>query len=556
MRIVLLLFLFWGTANALERVTAFHSEIRVAADGALTVTETIEVQAEGKEIRRGILRDFPTDYRDRFGNRVRVPLQVLKVMRNDQPEPFALEHLRNGTRIRIGQANVNLVPGKHLYRIVYATERQVGFFGDHDELYWNVNGSGWTFAFDRITAEVILPERVPAGDIRVDAYTGPQGAQGRDFNAFVRHGSAAFRASRPLAPHEGMTIVVSFPKGVVAQPNMAVRTAFWAKDNPGAIVGTTGLLLLAAYLYFIWRRVGRDPKAAPKFPRCEAPAGLGPAGVRYLDRMRYDDRCFAAALLGLGASGLVRITHDVKGYDVERTEKPEDPNDVEQGILRGLFKNDLPKVTFSRDHNPALQAVRDGYRDALKLHYDGKLFSRNLGAQALGWAIAAATLVSLFVLSAPPLLAAAIAAAMIALVLLFYFLLPAYSIEGRRLQDAIEGLRQYLNVAEKDDLARMKAPPQTPQEFARFLPYAVALDVEKTWAERFAAVLGAAAVATAVKDYYDSGSGSHDFGSFSGSLSSLSDTVSSASTPPGSSSGSDGGGSSGGGGGGGGGSGW
>jgi len=354
-----------------------------------------------------------------------------------------------------------------------------------------------------------------------------------------------------------MTIVVSFPKGVVAQPSPVSRIWFWAKDNPAAIAGVAGLLLLAAYLYFVWRRVGRDPKAGPKFPRYEAPAGLGPGGVRYLDRMRYDNRCFAAALLGLGASGLVRIRHDLKGYDVERTEKAQDPNDVEQGLLRGLFKQDVASVHISREHSPALQAVRDGYRDALKLHYDGKLFSRNLGAQALGWAIAAATLVSLFVLSASTLLGFAIAAVMVVLVLLFYFLLPAYSIEGRKLQDGIEGLGQYLSVAEKDDLARMKAPPQTPQEFARFLPYAVALDVEKTWAERFAAVLGAAAVAAAVKDYYDSGSGSHDFGSFSGSLSSLSDTVSSASTPPGSSSGSDGGGgSSGGGGGGGGGSGW
>ena len=123
MRILFLLLLFWGTAHGVERVTAFHSEIRIAASGALTVTEAIEVQAEGKEIRRGILRDIPTSYRDRVGNRVTVPLQVLKVTRNDQAEPFALEHLRNGMRIRIGQASVNLAPGKHLYRIVYSSER-------------------------------------------------------------------------------------------------------------------------------------------------------------------------------------------------------------------------------------------------------------------------------------------------------------------------------------------------------------------------------------------------------------------------------------------------
>jgi hypothetical protein len=138
-------------------------------------------------------------------------------------------------------------------------------------------------------------------------------------------------------------------------------------------------------------------------------------------------------------------------------------------------------------------------------------------------------------------------------------LLPAYSVQGRRLKDEIEGLRLYLGVAEGDNLARMQAPRLTPEEFARQLPYALALDVEKTWADRLAAALGAAAVAQAVSSYYhgtDFGSGSFGIGDFSDGLSAMSSTVSAAASPPGSSSGSGGGGSSGGGGGGGGGSGW
>jgi uncharacterized membrane protein len=143
---------------------------------------------------------------------------------------------------------------------------------------------------------------------------------------------------------------------------------------------------------------------------------------------------------------------------------------------------------------------------------------------------------------------------MVVMLAVFYRLLPAYSVEGRKLQDAVEGLRQYLGVAEKDDLARMQAPPQTPEEFARFLPYAMALEVEKTWAERFAGILGAAAVAAAVQDYYETSSGS--FEGFASSFSNMDSTVAASATAPGSASGGSGGGSSGGGGGGGGGSGW
>jgi predicted membrane protein DUF2207 len=162
-----------------------------------------------------------------------------------------------------------------------------------------------------------------------------------------------------------------------------------------------------------------------------------------------------------------------------------------------------------------------------------------------------------------------VGAAMLVVLWLFKRWLPAYSVEGRRMEDAIVGLRQYLSVAEADDLKRLKAPPQTKEEFAKFLPYAVALDVEKTWADRFAKTLGAAAIAAAVADYYSSNDSGGYFGGGSGSfasgLSSLGETISSAAIPPGSSSGSSdsggggssgSGGSSGGGGGGGGGSGW
>ena len=47
-------------AGAVERILRFVSDVTVERNGDLAVTETIAVQAEGKEIRRGILRDFPT----------------------------------------------------------------------------------------------------------------------------------------------------------------------------------------------------------------------------------------------------------------------------------------------------------------------------------------------------------------------------------------------------------------------------------------------------------------------------------------------------------------
>jgi hypothetical protein len=561
-RILLLaLFLAALPAAAQERVLDFHSDIRIDADGGLYVTERIEVQVEGREIKRGILRDFPTDYRDRTGARVRVPFQVVAVSRNGATEMWSVAPYANGERIRIGNAALMLTPGKHVYEITYRTSRQLGFFKDHDELYWNVNGNGWTFAMDNISAEVTLPAAVPAEKLQLEAYTGPQGARGRDYAAEARDGGASFGTTRALPAYQGLTIVVEFPKGVVREPSLRQKLSWWFGDNKGALTGVGGFALLLAFLWWRWNLVGRDPRAGPAFPRYDAPPGMGPAAVRYVDKMAFDNRCFASGLLGLGARGMLRIRQESDGYRIERTGTEVALLPGEQA-LAALVPQPAGVKTIGKTHDPAVQTVRGLLERELALHYDGKLFSRNRGSWITGVLIAIVSAAAMFMLQPPPAVVLAVVVPMILVLVVFVRLLPAYSVEGRKLQDAIQGLRQYMSVAEKDDLARMKAPPQTPQEFARLLPYAVALDVEETWADRFTAILGAAAVTAAVASYYSSDSGGGLFGGsgLASSIAGMDGTISSAATPPGSSSGGSsgggGGGSSGGGGGGGGGSGW
>jgi hypothetical protein len=65
-----LLFFLASAAVADERILDYRSDIEVHDDGWLTITETLRVQTEGQQIRRGIYRDFPTRYRDRLGNHV------------------------------------------------------------------------------------------------------------------------------------------------------------------------------------------------------------------------------------------------------------------------------------------------------------------------------------------------------------------------------------------------------------------------------------------------------------------------------------------------------
>ena len=77
-----------------ERILDFESDITVYADGGMTVTETITVVAARDRIKRGIYRDFPTTYTDSHGNTLRVGFAVVKVLRDDAPEPFHMEGMR------------------------------------------------------------------------------------------------------------------------------------------------------------------------------------------------------------------------------------------------------------------------------------------------------------------------------------------------------------------------------------------------------------------------------------------------------------------------------
>ena len=151
-------------------------------------------------------------------------------------------------------------------------------------------------------------------------------------------------------------------------------------------------------------------------------------------------------------------------------------------------------------------------------------------------------------------------AAVVAMHVLFSKLLTAPTILGRKLTDQIEGLRLYMTTAEEKRLDMLNPPVKTPELFEKMLPFALALDCENQWSEKFAGILAAASYAGPAWYAGNTAFNANDMGRFSSQLNSSqydhTVSTSSSSSSPGSYSGSSGGGSSGGGGGGGGGGGW
>lgn len=608
-------------ASPPERILNFHSHIVVHADATMTVTETIKVKSAGREIKRGIIREIPTTYQDRFGNTVKVDFEVEQVRRDGKPEPYHIEQVANGIKIRIGQKDVFLRPDVYTYVITYHTGHQLGYFPDFDELYWNVTGTGWTFAMDRAGATVVLP--AGAKILQHAAYTGPQGAKGQDFAvSYDREGRIVFTTTRPLGPREGLTIAVAWPKGLVRQPSSQEEVGHFLKDNLSAAVALIWLAVLMCFYLFTWVQVGKDPAKGTIIPLFTPPPGFSPPSVRYLNRLGFDNKAMAAAVLDMAVKGYLTIEEN----DGEFTLRKRGAGDAalspgEARVASQLFSSGDAIVLKDSNHariKGALKALQESLKKEVEKIYfntNSSYFISGLVLTLLGlgaiaftsadkfaaafsavwlsvWTVAVyalgvnayrrwqsgrilnalgATLFFLpffigeivglaFLTFAISLVPACLLALMVFLDALFYHLLKAPTLSGRKIMDQIDGFKLYLSVAEKERLNLLNPPEKTPELFEKYLPYALALDVENEWSEQFADVLARAGVdGRSYSTTWYSGSSWDHFGS-SGFASSLGDSfsgaIAAASSPPGSDSGSGGGGFSGGGGGGGGGSGW
>lgn len=558
---------------AAERILDYSSLIEIQHDGSLEITEHIRVRAEGRQIRRGIYRDFPTRYRDRFGNRVVVDFEVLEVLRDGQPEPWFTERVANGVRVNTGDDSFLPVPADIRFTLRYRTTRQLGYFSGHDELYFNAIGHGWAFQIERGRAEVRLPEPVPESELNTYVYTGFQGQRGSDADiSITAPGTVRFRATRPLAQREGMTVVVEFPKGIVAEPGTAQRIAWFLVDNRGVLIALAGLILVLLFYIRAWMAKGRDPSPGVIFARYDPPEDYSPAGLRYVQRMAYDNRCFGADLVDMAVKGVLRIQHDKKSgmfgkenWKLERrTENGVDLSPSQQVLLEKLFGSHRKTVKLEDSNAELISGARQAQQKAMRKRYQPRYFITNSGTVALGFAFSILTGALAFVVARGdgilPLIAVL---AVLALVnIIFIWLMRAPTPEGRKLLDHIEGLKLYLSVAERQDLKRLEhrnedEPPLDAPRYESLLPYAIALDVEDAWTGKFTAAVGATAATAAAAGigwYYGSGVAAGNLGSIGNSLGrSFTSQIASSASPPGSSSGGGGGGSSGGGGGGGGG---
>jgi hypothetical protein len=638
-RIALLCLLFiscFATAQDAERILSYDTDVTVNDDGSMLVKESIRVHVAGQKIVHGIYRDFPTEYKDKVGIRKHVPFDIVSVLRDGQEEPYHTGTRENGVRVYMGPRFGNAPLGDHTYEVTYRTDRQIGFYEDRDELYWNVTGNGWDFPIEHASARVVLPKGIPRKRVETYAFTGPVGYTGRDFSAQLNDdGSYFFETTKPLDVHDGMTVVCWWDKGFMQPPSDSQKRQWFMEDNLGILLALGGLAVVLIYQFVSWSMVGKDPAPGTIVTSYMPPEELSAPAMRELVKMKFDNKAFASCIVSMAAKKYLTISKDA--LDAFTLVKNGDPKGFtalsaeEKLVATRLFARGS-SVLLSNVNRDVVTEATKALKQSLATRMEKVYFVRNGGYLApsillsiltlviavwnadsqmkpvalfmmvwlSGWSLGVAALsvtvinlwkealrggsngllkgggalfmtlfalpflagegFGIFMLShATSVITVVVLAVLIASNFVFHELLKAPTHMGRVLLDKVEGFKQFLAVTEGDQIKRMPVNWNL-DTFNRFLPYAIALDVEEEWAGKFSqAVTAASAAASAGSSMAYSGAmaGAIIGGGFAASLGdSLSGAISSASTAPGSSSGSGGGGSSGGGGGGGGGGGW
>ena len=580
-------------AGIIERIVSYRVHVTVEETGSILVREAIDYDF-GTSFRHGILRDI-TDRLDYDDGHERVyPITVVSVAASeDTPAQYTVEPIERATRIRIGDPG-RTITGTHRYVITYRVEGAFNGFDEHDELYWNVTGNGWTVSMSRASATVDAPKSL----MGAACYRGPTGSRLSCERAELDGASAHFSDSTLLAG-EGLTIVVALRKGVVPEPEPIleeiwnIRRAFSTDARSLSLAGgALALCLLGTVLALL--RIGRDRKfvgsavdaafgsssgddervgigARPTIPvEYVPPDGVRPGQVGTLVDEVAHPVDVTATIVDLAARGYLSIEEIERPGFLRKGDwlltRLKDGDDslllYERKLFDGLFKSRSDgTVRLSELRTKFAERMAD-VRDAL---YDdvvkqGWFLRRPDRVRALWIGIASGML--FLAIGATVAFAAFTRLGMVGVALTIGALvfltvarkMPRRTAKGTATLRRVLGFREFIETSERDraDFAERQ------NLFSEYLPYAIVFDCVDKWAKAFSG-LGDQPPEV---DWYR-GSTPFTVHSLSESMRDFSVTTAGTltSTPAGTgssgfSSGGGGGGSSGGGGGGGGGSSW
>jgi hypothetical protein len=543
-------------------IEGFDAAIAVRRDGSVDVTETITAKFTGSW--NGIYRTVPVEYHTPQGFNWTLRLELLGATGPDGRR-LKVESERDRHYIKYKIWVPRAENATHTVVLRYRAKNGLRFFEDHDELYWNVTGDEWDVPIGAASARIELPSG--ATGVRAIAFNGAYGSTAQDAEVAIEGTAVRVTMPKPLGFHEGLTAVIGWDKGLVAEPTRSDRVLGFLASNWPLGIPIAVLLGMVA----LWRRVGRDPARLPVTVRYEPSDSMTPAEAGTLIDESADMRDITATVVDLAVRGFLKIEETEeklflgmmtkRDYVFHRLTPPADAKpleDHETRVLSGIFADGSPVKLSDLDNEfyTHLPRIRDGIYGRLV----GRGYYRARPDKVKGrWMIGAGVLTALIIgigssvggawfdMTPLPFVIAGIVSGLI--VAAFGWYMPARTVEGARALERVLGFEEFLRRVEGDRFERLV---KTPEMFERFLPFAMAFGVERKWARAFEGIYRIPPTW-----YVGSTPGPFDLNGFSSRLGDLSTRASSAmSSSPrssggsGFSGGSSGGGSGGGGGGG------
>jgi hypothetical protein len=478
------------------KIQKFSAVIFVQPDSAINVTETIEANFIGSW--HGLYRTIPVEYESPQGFNYTLFVK-LESATDAAGQPLKVESSRDRHylkwKIYVDDAN-DVVRTIVLH---YRVTNGLKYFEDHDELYWNVTGDEWDVPVENAGAQILLSPGVTG--IRALAFTGASGSRAQNAEVVTSENSVNVTMLRPLAFHEGLTVVVGWDKGFVKEPGTSDLVAQFLASNWPIFFPVPVFL----FMFWLWYTRGRDPRVGPVAVQYTPPEGMTPAEAGTLVDDDAAMRDITATIVDLAVRGYLTIEekesqhlmglYSNKEYVFHMNKKPAEWKGLkshELVLLAGIFANgtahDVELSSLQNQFYKNLPSIKDSIFDALmeRGYFQHRPDYVRTGFVAGGGVVGALLFVIGNALSqkmgmapAPFLIAAVISAAII---IGFGWFMPARTAEGAKALASVLGFEDFLTHVEA---GRMDRIPQTPETFEKFLPFAMALGVEKKWVGAF-----------------------------------------------------------------------
>jgi uncharacterized membrane protein len=484
------------------RIENFHSDVIVMKDGSVDVTETIQAHFFGTNW-HGLYRSIPVEYVNPQGFNYSLFLDVKQVTDgNGHSLKFDSSRERHYRKLKIYIPDAD--NSTHTVSIEYTVSDALRFFDDHDEFYWNVTGDEWTAPIAAASTHIVLPEGTTG--IRANVFTGAYRSRAHDADAEIAGNGVEVHTREPLGIHEGLTVAVAFDKNFVHEPTAADKISLFLRSNWPLVLPIFAFVVM----FYLWWTKGRDPRLRPITAQYEPPDQLTPGEAGTLVDNSADMRDITASLVDLAVrgyitieehqkDGLLGLTHH-KDYNFISRKDPSEWTKLkahEQTLLSGLFSTgavgeSVPMSSLQNHFYTSLPGIKSNIFGSLVTHGYYKQRPDTVRSSYLGAGLVIGFLLVFVGIKlaasmgmAPPafIIAGILTGAIIAG---FGWFMPAHTEQGARALEGVLGFEDFLVHVESDRFNKMI---KTPEMFEKFLPFAMALGVEKNWSKAFQGIL-------------------------------------------------------------------